>query len=45
MNNMFKEWKNMTPEQKKTEKMAMLAMGVVVIVIAGLFLIACCING
>ena len=35
----------MNKRQKQTEKMAMLAMGVVVIVIAGLFLIACCING
>ena len=42
MSNMFKDWKDMTPEQKQTEKLAMLVMGVVVIVIAGLFLIACC---
>ena len=44
MSNMFKDWKNMTPEQKKTEKIAMLAMGVVIIIIIGLFIIACC-NG
>ena len=42
MNNLFKNWKNMTPEQKKTEKIAILAMGVIMMVIAGLFLIACC---
>ena len=42
MSNMFKDWKDMTPEQKQTEKLAMLVMGGVVIVIAGLFLIACC---
>ena len=45
MSNMFKDWKDMTPEQKQTEKIAMLVMGVVVIVIAGLFLIACCSHG
>ena len=42
MRKIFKEWKNMTPEQKSTEKMAMLAMGAVMAVIIALFLIACC---
>ena len=42
MNNLFKDWKNMTPEQKKTEKIAIISMGFVMIIIAGLFLIACC---
>ena len=42
MNKLFKEWRDMTPEQKKTEKIAILAMGVIMMVIAGLFLIACC---
>ena len=45
MSNMFKEWKNMTPEQKKTEKMAILAMGVIVTIIFGLLFIACCSHG
>ena len=40
MNNLFKNWKNMTPEQKKTEKIAILIMGVIMIIIAGLFVIA-----
>ena len=39
---MFKDWKNMTPEQKQNEKIAILIMGVVTIVIISLFLIACC---
>ena len=42
MNSLFNEWKKMTPEEKKTEKIAILAMGVIMMVIAGLFLIACC---
>ena len=44
MSNLFKEWKNMTPEQKKTEKIAISVMGAVMMVIITLFLIACC-NG
>ena len=40
MNSLFKDWKNMTPEEKKTEKMAMLIMGVIMVIIAGLFIIA-----
>tara|TARA_R110002020_G_scaffold367393_1_gene579284 strand:- start:260 stop:391 length:132 start_codon:yes stop_codon:yes gene_type:complete len=42
MNNLFKGWRDMTPEEKKTEKTAILIMGVIMMVIAGLFLIACC---
>ena len=44
MNNLFKGWKDMSPEQKKTERIAILAMGVVILTIMGLFFIACC-NG
>ena len=40
MNNLFKGWKNMTPEEKKTEKIAISIMGIIMIVIAGLFIIA-----
>ena len=40
MSNIFKEWKKMTPEEKKTEKIAILIMGVIMIIIAGLFVIA-----
>ena len=39
---MYKDWKNMTPEQKQNEKLAIIIMGVVGITIASLFLIACC---
>ena len=45
MCNLFKEWKDMSPEQKKSEKIAILAMGVVIMIIASLFIIACCVNG
>ena len=37
---MFKEWKNMTPEEKKTEKIAISIMGFIVIVILLLFMFA-----
>ena len=40
MNSLFNEWKKMTPEEKKTEKIAILIMGVIMIIIAGLFVIA-----
>ena len=45
MSNMFNEWKNMTPEQKKTEQMAIFAMGVIVTIIFGLLFLACCSHG
>ena len=45
MNNLFKGWKNMTPEEKKTEKTAMVMMGIVVCIVLGLILIACCSHG
>ena len=40
MNSLFNEWKKMTPEEKKTDKIAILIMGVIMIIIAGLFVIA-----
>ena len=40
MSNMFKDWKDKTPEQKQTEKIAVLLMGVIMAIIAGLFVIA-----
>ena len=40
MNSLFNEWKKMTPEEKKTEKIAIFIMGVIMIIIAGLFVIA-----
>ena len=42
MNKLFKEWRDMTPEQKKTEKIAITAMGIILTIIASLFLVACC---
>ena len=42
---MYKDWKNMTPEQKQNEKLAIIVMGGVAIVIAVLFLLACCSHG
>ena len=42
---MYKDWKNMTPEQKQNEKLAIIIMGSVAIIIAALFLIACCSHG
>ena len=42
MNNLFKGWKNMTPQEKKTEKIAISIMGIIMIVIAGLFISANC---
>ena len=45
MSNIFKEWKNKSPQEKKTEKMAMVMMGIVVCIVLGLILIACCSHG
>ena len=42
MINLFKEWKNMTPEEKKTEKLAISAMSFILIVVLGLLFVACC---
>ena len=42
MNSLFNEWKKMTPEEKKTEKMAMIMMGIVVCIVLSLILLACC---
>jgi len=39
---MFKEWKNMTPEEKKTEKFAMVIMGTLLGIILILLSLACC---
>ena len=43
MSNIFKEWKNMSPQEKKTEKIAMVMMGVVVGIVLSLILLACCV--
>ena len=41
MSNMFKDWKDMTPEQKKTEKIAITIMGIVMVVIASFSVCFC----
>ena len=45
MSNIFKEWKDMTPKEKKTEKIAMVMMGIIILIISGLCFIACCSHG
>ena len=37
---MIKEWKNMSPEQKRTEKFAIVVMSLIIVAIALLFLMA-----
>ena len=34
MSNIFKEWKDMTPKEKKTEKIAMVMMGSIILIIS-----------
>ena len=43
MSNMFKDWKDMTPEQKKTEKIAIVTLVLVVGIVFSLILLACCV--
>ena len=45
MNSLFKGWKDMTPKEKKTEKIAMVMMGIIILIISGLCFIACCSHG
>ena len=43
MSNIFKEWKNMTPQEKKTEKIAIVTLILVVGIVFSLILLACCV--